>query len=131
MDPNWIIFRVQPNEAIKIEMTAKQPGLGMQTQQLSLDASLSPCGDAPDAYEDLMLDVVEGDRSLFLRYDEVRAAWKVVDPVIAEWSRQRDYIDSYASGSWGPEGSKKLFDLPQQEWRFHVDPEPPQCGIKN
>ena len=127
MKPNWIIFRVQPDEAIKIEMTAKRPGLQIETQQLSLDAGLTPCGDEHDAYEDLLLDVIEGDRSLFLRYDEVKAAWKVVDPVIEVWAADGSYIDTYASGSWGPEGSKRLFDDPEQSWRFNADVPPVVC----
>ncbi len=127
MDSNWIIFRVQPEESIKIEMTAKIPGLEMETQQLSLDASLLPCGEGSDAYEDLLLDVIEGDRSLFLRYDEVQAAWDIVDPVIQTWASERSYIDTYASGSWGPEDANKLFDKAQQEWRFHADIDSPVC----
>ncbi len=127
MEPNWIIFRVQPDEAIKIEMTAKQPGLAMATQQLSLDASLLPCGSVGDAYEDLLLDVLRGDRTLFLRYDEVRAAWGVVDPIIESWAANRSFIDTYASGSWGPVEANKLFEQAHQEWRFRVDPDAPQC----
>lgn len=127
MQPNWIIFRVQPDEAINIEMTAKIPGLQIETQQLSLDAGLMPCGDEHDAYEDLLIDVMEGDRSLFLRYDEVKAAWQVVDPVIDAWAEDGSYIDTYTSGSWGPEGSKRLFDDPQQTWRYSVDVAPAGC----
>ena len=129
IEPNWIIFRVQPDEAIKIEMTAKLPGLQIETQQLGLDAGLAPCGDDNDAYEGLLLDIVEGDRSLFLRYDEVKAAWKVVDPVIEAWTQDGSYIDTYPSGSWGPDGSKRLFDDLQQSWRFRADPQPVVCMI--
>ncbi len=129
MESNWIIFRVQPDEAIKIEMTAKQPGVQMQTQQLSLDAGLLPCGPVGDAYEELLLDVIKGDRSLFLRYDEVKAAWQVVDPIIDVWMNDRSYIDTYAPGSWGPEGSKKLFDDSEHNWRFNADPDKVVCNI--
>jgi len=127
IEPNWIVFQVQPDEAIKIEMTAKRPGLQIRTEQLSLDAGLAPCGDANDAYEGLLLDVVEGDRSLFLRYDEIKAAWKVVDPVIEAWAADSGFIDTYASGSWGPEGSKRLFDDPQQSWRIRPGTGPVVC----
>jgi glucose-6-phosphate 1-dehydrogenase len=128
MEPNWIIFRVQPDEAIKIEMTAKQPGVGIATQQLSLDASLSPCGDSNDAYEDLLLDVIEGDRSLFLRYDEVKAAWQIVDPIIQNWAANQSFIDTYASGGWGPSGADSLFEEAGQGWRFNADPDTAGCG---
>ncbi len=74
MKPNWIIFGIQPDESIKIEMMAKQPGLEINTEQISLDASMGREGEEPnDAYEELLLDVIKGDRSLFLRYDEVKA----------------------------------------------------------
>lgn len=125
MHPNWIIFGIQPDESIKVEMMAKQPGLEMNTQQISLDAAMHPAGiDSNDAYEELLLDVIKGDRSLFLRYDEVKAAWKVVDPVIETWGMETAYIDTYRSGTWGPEGANKLFDHPdEQGWRYHVHPE--------
>ncbi|MDX1795313.1 MAG: glucose-6-phosphate dehydrogenase [Hydrogenovibrio sp.] len=124
MDPNWIVFGIQPRESIKVEMTAKEPGLEINTQQISLDASMKKEGeDSIDAYEELLLDVIKGDRSLFLRYDEVKAAWKVVDPVLQVWASDTSYIDTYASGSWGPKGSEKLFDQPDQGWRIHINPE--------
>ncbi|MEA3406035.1 MAG: glucose-6-phosphate dehydrogenase [Pseudomonadota bacterium] len=128
MEPNWIVFSIQPNEAIKLEMTAKKPGLEIDTRQISLDASLCEPGDhSNDAYEELLLDVIKGDRSLFLRYDEVKAAWGVVDPVIKTWAINSGYIDTYASGTWGPKDSNKLFDHPEQEWRYSVNPGVDNC----
>lgn len=129
-EPNWIIFRVQPDEAIKIEMTAKQPGLEIEMEQLSLDTSLLPCGDdGINAYEDLLLDVLQGDRSLFLRFDEVNEAWKIVDPIIKHWSDNPSPIDSYTSGSWGPKGAEALFEKSEQSWRHNSELTPPKCKI--
>ncbi len=107
-----------------MEMTVKEPGLEMQTRQTSLDASLRQ-GDETlnDAYEELLLDVTQGDRSLFLRYDEVEYAWRVVDPVLRNWSTERDYIVTYPAGSWGPEESRRLFEKADQRWRHNLDPE--------
>ena len=124
MDSNWVVFGIQPEESIRIELTAKQPGLEITTEQISLDATLK--GDdqnSYDAYEELLLDVIKGDKSLFLRYDEVKAAWNVVDPVLQAWATESSYIDTYPSGSWGPEGAKKIFDHPEQCWRYHYTPE--------
>ncbi|WP_319380570.1 glucose-6-phosphate dehydrogenase [Thiomicrorhabdus sp.] len=124
MDPNWIVFGIQPEESIRVEMTAKQPGLEIQTEQISLDAALKADDEQSyDAYEELLLDVIKGDRSLFLRYDEVKAAWDVVDPVIQAWASESSYIDTYQSGTWGPQGASKLFDSPEQTWRYHFEPE--------
>ena len=121
MEPNWIVFGIQPDESIKIEMMAKQPGLEMNVQPISLDATMKHDDHTKiDAYEELLLDVVKGDRSLFLRFDEVKAAWNVVDPVLAEWATQTDSIDTYPAGSWGPEGSRKLFEHPHQTWRTEI-----------
>lgn len=128
MEPNWIVFSIQPEESIKIEMTAKQPGLEINTRQISLDASLCHAeGYTIDAYEELLLDVIKNDRSLFLRYDEVKAAWSVVDPIIQTWASNTSYIDTYPSGSWGPKDSNKLFDQPGQEWRYSVELEESYC----
>ena len=123
MEPNWIVFGIQPKESIKIEMTAKRPGLEIQTEQISLDAAMKyDENEKNDAYEELLLDVIKGDRSLFLRFDEVKAAWEVVDPVLSAWASQTDYIDTYPSGTWGPEGSKKLFERSDQTWRTYINP---------
>lgn len=122
MEPNWIVFGIQPKESIKIDMIAKQPGLEIKTDQISLDASMKYDENTKiDAYEELLLDVIKGDRSLFLRYDEVKAAWAVVDPILDVWASHTDYIDTYASGSWGPEGSNKLFEHSDQCWRAYID----------
>ncbi|HDK38053.1 MAG TPA: glucose-6-phosphate dehydrogenase, partial [Thiolapillus brandeum] len=72
MKQNWIMLGIQPCECMRMEMTVKEPGLAIRTRQRSLDAQLRSVHETPiDAYEELLLDVIDGDRSLFLRYDEV------------------------------------------------------------
>jgi glucose-6-phosphate 1-dehydrogenase len=123
MHPNWVILGIQPDECLRMEITAKEPGLEMRTRQMSLDAHFrGDDHDRTDAYEDLLLDVLEGDRSLFLRYDEVESAWRVVAPVLDVWATERDYIHTYRAGSWGPKESRRLFDKEEQEWRHTLDP---------
>ena len=123
--PNWLLLGIQPEECLRMEMTVKQPGLEVKTRRTSLDASFiqEDTDVRNDAYEDLLLDVIKGDRSLFLRYDEVEEAWKVVDPVLRAWSIQHDYIPGYPAGSWGPPASRRLFEKEGQKWRHSVDPE--------
>lgn len=122
--PNWLIMGIQPEECIRMEMTVKEPGLEVKTRLTSLDASYRNEDEhQTDAYEDLLLDVIEGDRSLFLRADEVENAWRIVDPILQKWSEERDYIATYPAGSWGPEGSRRLFDKEKQHWRHSVTPE--------
>ena len=122
--PNWLLMGIQPDECIRMEMTVKEPGLEMSTRLTSLDASYRKEDEHhTDAYEDLLLDVIEGDRSLFLRADEVEGAWKIVDPILQKWSEERDYIATYPAGSWGPEASRRLFDKEKQHWRHTLTPE--------
>ncbi len=124
MKQNWVLLGIQPCECLRVEMTVKEPGLEMRTRQTSLDASLRTSGDTlTDAYEELLLDVIDGDRSLFLRYDEVEYAWRVVDPVLRVWSMERDYIQTYPAGTWGPEESHRLFDKEAHHWRHSLNPE--------
>jgi glucose-6-phosphate 1-dehydrogenase len=105
-------------------MTVKEPGLEMQTRTTSLDASFrSPEQRKNDAYEDLLIDVMRGDRSLFLRFDEVEHAWQIVDPVLQHWAKSPLDVQPYPAGSWGPESSHQLFNKPGQFWRSSLMPE--------
>ncbi len=121
--PNWLLMGIQPEECIRMEMTVKEPGLEMKTRLTSLDAGFRNEDEHhTDAYEDLLLDVIEGDRSLFLRSDEVEYAWKIVDPILQKWAEERDYIASYPAGSWGPDECRRLFDKETHYWRHRLKP---------
>ena len=101
-----------------MELQAKQPGLEMKTRTVKLNTEYRKEGEVPlDAYETLLLDVLEGDRSLFIRFDEVEWAWRVVDPVLSHWSQQRQSIGTYPAGTWGVPGADQLFDADDQYWR--------------
>jgi glucose-6-phosphate 1-dehydrogenase len=120
--PNWLLLNIQPNECMRFELQVKQPGLTMRTQTERLDASTcSIARDQIDAYEALILDVLQGDQSLFLRRDEVEYAWGVVDPVLKLWATERDFIHTYPAGSWGPQETTRLFDKEDQDWRGGLD----------
>ena len=122
MNPNWLLLGIQPEECIRMEMTVKEPGLEMRTRTSSLDASFRNEDEShTDAYEDLLLDVIEGDRSLFLRFDEVEYAWRIVDPILQKWAVERDFITTYPAGSWGPKESQRLFETDQQYWRSSLN----------
>lgn len=122
--PNWLLLGIQPEECIRMEMTVKEPGLEMSTRLTSLDASFRNDNEHhTDAYEDLLLDVIQGDRSLFLRSDEVENAWRIVDPILQKWTEERDYITKYPAGSWGPIESRRIFDKESHYWRHTLTPE--------
>ena len=120
--PNWILLGIQPSDCLKMEMQVKVPGLDLKTRSISLDATYRKGEEVEyDAYEGLLLDVMLGDQSLFLRIDEVEAAWRVVDPILKVWSMERDLINTYQAGSWGPHGTYRLFDREDQFWRHSLD----------
>ena len=124
LKPDWLLMGIQPYECVRMEMQVKEPGLEMKTRTTSLDASFRQEHEAAyDAYEDLLLDVIEGDRTLFLRYDEVDWAWQVVDPVLRVWATERDFIHTYPAGTWGPMETQRLFDRENQFWRHSLLPE--------
>jgi len=118
LEPNWIVLSIQPEESMHMEIHAKQPGLGMETRLIKLNASYRTADESPlDAYEALLLDVIEGDRALFIRFDEVEWAWRVVDPILKYWAQERDFIHTYPAGTWGPIETNRLFDAEDTEWR--------------
>ena len=122
LQPNWVLLNIQPNECLRMELQVKQPGLEMRAETTRLDASSCSISESRiDAYEALILDVIEGDHALFLRYDEVKWAWQVVDPVLKVWATEREFIHTYAAGSWGPPESNRLFDRDDQYWRNRID----------
>ncbi len=120
-DPNWLVFEIQPRNAIRLELLGRRPGLTMTpeplmigTQSHAVAANASP---QPDAYAALLLDVMAGDRSLFLRFDEVESAWRIVDPVVARWRDDDRDLAEYQAGSWGPDEADAFFEQPYQHWR--------------
>jgi glucose-6-phosphate 1-dehydrogenase len=122
LEPNWVLMNIQPNECLRMELQVKQEGLEMRTETTRLDAASCALTEMQiDAYEALLLDVIEGDQSLFLRYDEVNMCWQIVDPVLKAWAMERDYIPTYPAGTWGPEESNRLYDREDQQWRNSLD----------
>jgi glucose-6-phosphate 1-dehydrogenase len=121
IDPNWVLLSLQPTECMHIELHAKEPGLGLNTRIVRLNASYRAAeASGMEAYKTLLLDVIEGDRSLFIRFDEVEWAWRVVDPILREWSTSREFIATYPAGTWGPREANRLFEREDQYWRSEI-----------
>lgn len=117
IEPNWIYLSLQPTEDMHMEMHVRAPGLGMDTRMVSLNASYRKSDEKPlEAYQALLLDVIRGDKTLFIRFDEVEWAWRVVDTIQKAWATDPTTIRTYPAGSWGPD-TQKLFDCHDQEWR--------------
>lgn len=106
---NVLRFHIQPNEGISVDLWVKKPGFERVLQTANMSFSYQQAFDEhghPDAYERVLVDAIRGDRTLFATGDEVLAAWRVVEPVIQEWSKNDHGLKSYAKGSTGPDISK-------------------------
>jgi len=116
---NRLVIRVQPDEGIKLWLMIKEPGPGgMRLQHVPLDMSFARTFETrfPDAYERLLMDVVRGNATLFMRRDEVEAAWRWVDPIRAAWQRQGLAPRPYMAGSWGPAAATALIERDGRTW---------------
>ncbi|KAK8655335.1 hypothetical protein V6N13_107917 [Hibiscus sabdariffa] len=107
---NELVIRVQPDEAIFLKINNKVPGLGMRLDlsNLNLHYAARYSKEIPDAYERLLLDAIEGERRLFIRSDELDAAWALFTPVLAELEEKKIIPESYPYGSRGPVGAHYL-----------------------
>jgi glucose-6-phosphate 1-dehydrogenase len=120
---NALIIRLQPNEGITMRVTIKDPGPGgMRLVEVPLDmtfaSALGPdAGKMPEAYERLIMDVVRGNQTLFMRGDEVEAAWAWVDPIIRAWTELGSRPHAYDPGSAGPIEAYKLTSADGHLWR--------------
>jgi glucose-6-phosphate 1-dehydrogenase len=120
---NVLSIRLQPDEGIDLRVTIKEPGPGgMRLIDVPLDMSFADAlgpeaADVPDAYERLIMDVIRGNQTLFMRGDEVEAAWAWTDPIIQDWQRRADRPVPYAAGGTGPEEAAILMHRDDRRWR--------------
>jgi glucose-6-phosphate 1-dehydrogenase len=117
---NVLSLCIQPNEGIHLRFQAKEPGAGMRTRRVAMEfhyAEHFGAGALPDAYERLLLDALKGDASLFARADEIELAWKLIDPVVAQWEGEdAPPLALYESGSWGPHEADRLLARDGKAW---------------
>lgn len=118
---NALIIRLQPDEGMTLDVTIKEPGPGgMRLLDVPLDMSFAEAlngANVPDAYERLIMDVIRGNQTLFMRSDEVEAAWAWTDPIIEDWTTRKDVPKPYDAGSSGPEDSLMLMHRDGRRWR--------------
>jgi glucose-6-phosphate 1-dehydrogenase len=119
---NALIIRLQPDEGITMRVTIKDPGPGgMRLTEVPLDMTFADAlgegGGMPEAYERLIMDVIRGDQTLFMRGDEVEAAWAWTDPIIATWAESGSKPQPYDPGSAGPIDAYKLTSADGHLWR--------------
>lgn len=117
--PNKLILNIQPDMGIRLRFQAKQPGLNMHLTPVDMlfNYSSTYTVGTPEAYETLLLDVIEGDATLFMRADQVEAAWEVLMPVIDTWNANPSInFPNYAAGMQGPEDSEALIAKDGNSW---------------
>lgn len=116
---NMLVVRIQPNEGIKLMFLAKRPGPGMRLGRVAMDFSYSQTFGAPppEAYETLLLDVMQGDPTLYIRQDAVEASWAVVDPVLKAWLAPDFEVQTYPAGTWGPRAADEMLARRGHAWR--------------
>ena len=120
-----LVIRLQPDEGIHLTMSAKEPGAGvprLRPVPLRLSFAETFPTRSPEAYERLLADVLAGDPTLFMRRDEVEAAWRWVDPVIEAWTDRNTPPEIYPSGSAGPAGAHRLVGRNGRTWYEQEQP---------
>ncbi|WP_422372708.1 glucose-6-phosphate dehydrogenase [Hoeflea sp.] len=116
---NKLVMRLQPDEGVKQWIMIKDPGPGgMRLRHVSLDMSFADRFEErnPDAYERLLLDVIRSNQTLFMRRDEVEAAWNWVDPILKAWAETGQPVLAYTAGTWGPSQAIALIERDGRTW---------------
>ena len=130
VDPNWLVFRMSPDEAVELVVRTKRPGLELEAASRCFAASYATDRDSEaSAYEGLLLDVLEGDHTPFLRFDEVEWSWRIVDPILKAWQhkaprglrrrKRRPHTASTVSSIPGTPGGPSLLAA-EVSWRFGI-----------
>jgi glucose-6-phosphate 1-dehydrogenase len=119
LEPTVLVLRVQPEEGMSLRLASKLPGPRVRIYPVQMEFNYTTFGGTtPEAYERLILDVMAGDATLFMRRDAVETAWKFVMPILAHWehSRARD-IPEYQCGTWGPVEAERIIVPDGRQWR--------------
>ncbi len=121
---NRLVIRLQPDEGVKLWLMIKDPGPGgMRLRHVPLDMSFADAFGVrnPDAYERLVMDVVRGNQTLFMRRDEVEAAWSWIDPILDAWLASEEGPKGYTAGTWGPSSAIALIERDGRTWHDDDD----------
>jgi glucose-6-phosphate 1-dehydrogenase len=117
---NRLHIQLQPEEGMRLHMTAKEPGPGgIRLHPVSLDLSYATAFTerSPDAYERLLMDVIKGNPTLFMRRDEVEAAWAWVEPILCRWRDSGVAPKRYPAGTSGPTAAAMLLEREGRTWQ--------------
>ena len=119
LEPNRLVLSLQPEEGVQLTLMTKEPGPGgfrMRSLPLNLNFPDAFSVTYPDAYERLLMEVLRGNPALFMRRDEIEAAWQWIDRIIDSWASRGVRTHEYMAGSWGPTDSFVLLDRDGRRW---------------
>jgi glucose-6-phosphate 1-dehydrogenase len=119
LPPNALTIRIQPDEGFSFEVLAKQPGLDIAIRPVRMNLRYDSefTGPSPEAYERLLLDVMIGDRTLFVSAPFVEKSWQFVQSILDQWTGNADFpMHEYPAGTHGPEAAEKLIRDDGREW---------------
>lgn len=115
---NRLVITLQPEESVQLFMKAKEPGEGIRLSDVALNLDFAEASSSRrvESYERLLLDALHGDLTLFVRDDELGAAWEWIDPIMHAWSNDAEGLKSYIAGSWGPAAASYLLAQHGAAW---------------
>jgi glucose-6-phosphate 1-dehydrogenase len=119
LEPNILIMSIQPDEKISLRFSVKYPYSENQVYPVDMVFSYNQTFKMPmhPPYERLLIDMLKGDLTLFVRQDTVEEMWAVIDPIISRWeSNPHSDFPNYAAGAWGPEAAHRLLELDGRRW---------------
>jgi len=118
LDPSILSIRIQPDEGFSLGVNSKVPGPHVRVFPVKMDFHYGSTfgGTSPEAYERLLLDVIAGDATLFMRRDAVEAAWRWVMPILDRWAAKPDPLPAYPAGEWGPPEADRLITSTGRRW---------------
>jgi glucose-6-phosphate 1-dehydrogenase len=120
MRPTVLVFRIQPDEGISLSFSAKRPGMSIDLQPMNFEFDYGKSFQLalPEAYERLLFDALRGDATLFMRSDELEAAWQYITPILDAWQNgPPPSFPNYAAGTWGPAEAERLAQGIRGGWR--------------
>ncbi len=121
--PNRLVLRLQPDEGVRLHLVTKQPGPGgirLHPAELNLSFAETFKSRIPDAYERLLMDVVQGRPSLFMRRDEVETAWAWIEPILHAWDEHGHAPKTYPAGTAGPAAATALIERDGRTWHEEI-----------
>ncbi len=126
LTPNMLVLYLQPDEGMHLRFEAKVPDTVAEMRSVDMEFHYAEAFGKtaiPEAYERLLLDILNGDASLFTRADEVETAWGIIDPILHAWETQKQPLAFYEPGMWGPKEADELLAREGREWSTKVEDE--------